>query len=182
MPEAQKATGTTWNTESDLRTRYDELAERGVGGAYIVGSSAVVRALEDAQNEIKDALRPHWNVDDSNYWNAENIVTYAPGVKAIHLKLAAARCYREGVWGKNSARGEIAGVYGSQLEEEAWLAIARLIEKGSLLVARRTTNADGAAVCWSSGGKTDPVFDYGEEQGWPRSPTGGGDRDEEPYA
>lgn len=176
MSSAQQAGGTTWNTEADLRTRYDEL------DATAIGASAVNRALEDAQNEIMGVLRAHWDVDNTAYWSSTNIVTYAPEVKAIHLKLAAARCYREGIWGKNSMMGaETAGAYGSQLEEEAWLAIDRLIEKGALKVARRTTSADGTAVAWTSGTATDPVFTYGTEEEWPRSPASG-TRDTDPYA
>jgi hypothetical protein len=176
MPEAQKATGTTWNTVSDVRTRYDELE------SAVVGDSAVTRALEDAQNEIKGILRKHWDVSVTAYWSAENIPTYAPEVKAIHLKLTAARCYRESVWGKNSMHGgaDIAATFAAQLEEEAWLALDRLIEKGALAVARRTSNADGAAVSWTSGSATDPVFDYGTEDGWPRA-TSSGDRNIDPY-
>lgn len=180
MTEAQQATGTTWNTVSDVRTRYDEL---GTAAQGIISDSAITRALEDAQNEIKGVLRATWDVDATAYWSATNIVTYAPEVKAIHLKLTGARCFREGVWGSQSTMGAGApGVYAAQLEEEAWLALDRLIEKGALLVARRTTSADGGAVSWTSGASTDPVFTYGSEETWPRTPDGGAERDEDPYA
>jgi len=175
-PAAETFSGTTWNTTSDVRTRYSELT------TAALGDSAVTRTLEDTQNEIKSHLRPYWNVDDSTYWSSTNIVTYAPAVKAIHLKMVAGRCYREGVWGKGAMGADIAGAYGSQLEEEAWLALDRLIERGALGVSRRSDSPDSSrTVSFSSAGNVDPVFDYGDESGWERKPTGGGSRDVEPY-
>lgn len=175
MVDLQQAGGTTWNEAADISTRYPELT---TANPEVIPVTTVSQIVTGVQNMIKAMLRPHWDVDDDDYFSSTNIDTYAPVVKEIHLRWSAGECY-EAIVGRNSVGTVRSAEYGAILIDQARQMIVDLIANGSLEVARRTSSPDGARA-YTTASLATPMGNLGDETTQPYTPSSG-DRDTDPW-
>jgi hypothetical protein len=172
MPDIPLAGGTTWNLAGAVETRWPELA------SWTDFTTTITQIVAEVQDIMKSRLRPHWDVDDDDFFSSANVETYAPTVKRIHLIWSGGESYLAGV-GKNSTGTVRSAEYGAILVDQANALLTDLIENGALIVSRRTSPFEGGGVFTTAGNST-PVFTDGDETTIPYTPSSG-TRDEVPW-
>ena len=176
MPEGQQPSGETWNTESDIRNTYPELNQKDSVGAFEVSATAINNIIGAVEGEVKDQLRDHWDVDDTDFFGTDTIDTFAKSVKSIARQIIIGRVLRYAVWGSKSG-GTEAGAEAREMETEGRAKLDKLIATGRLGVERRTdkvlpgTHAGAAAGPDDIDANTDTgIFGTGDETSWSDGP------------